>query len=240
MLRRGTLPLAVLLLAVLVAWPPPVLGRDQAGPYSAGPASRDGIGKRFLGREIAKVMGHRGARWLERESREAEEATDRLIAALPLQPADHVADIGAGTGYFAFRLAPLVDTVFAVDIQPEMLNFISYRMKEQGIDNVIPVRGDIDDPNLAPDTIDLALLVDAYHEFSHPLEMLTALRGALKPGAVLALVEYRAEDPTVPIKPLHKMTEAQAKAELAFAGFRWLETRDLLPRQHLMLFESPD
>jgi ubiquinone/menaquinone biosynthesis C-methylase UbiE len=209
--------------------------------YVYGEPSRDGTGKFYMGREISQVMGHRGADWLERPDREREEAPDVLVRQLDLKPADVVADIGAGTGYFTFRLAPLVPegTVFAVDIQQEMLDIVQERMASRGTENVFPVLGEIDDPRLPEGAVDLVLLVDAYHEFSHPREMMLGIYRALRPGGRVALIEYRAEDPEVPIKPLHKMSEAQARAEMEAVGLVWIETRDILPRQHFMIFEKP-
>ena len=218
-----------------------VTGADttHAG-YELREASADGTGKFYMGREISQVMGHRGADWLERESRERDEAPDLLVEKLPLEPDDVVADIGAGTGYFTFRISPLVPDgqVLAVDIQQEMLDIISERMGARRVDNVIPVLGTIDDTRLPADAVDLVLMVDAYHEFSHPQEMLASIVRALRPGGRVVLVEYRAEDPTVPIKPLHKMTEEQARAEMGAAGLSWIETLDFLPRQHVMIFEK--
>ncbi|MEM1269083.1 MAG: class I SAM-dependent methyltransferase [Bacteroidota bacterium] len=206
--------------------------------YVEGPASRDGIGKFYMGREISQVMGHRGAGWLERPGREAEEKPEQVIDAMDLAPDAVVADIGAGTGYFAFRIAQRVPEgrVLGVDIQPEMLQMMSERALIAGVTNVEPVRGRVDDPNLPANTVDAALLVDAYHEFSHPREMQAGLLEALKPGGRVFLVEYRGEDPSVPIKPLHKMTEAQARLEWEAAGFTWQETLDFLPQQHVMVF----
>jgi ubiquinone/menaquinone biosynthesis C-methylase UbiE len=202
--------------------------------------SRDGIGKRYMGREISHVMGHQGASWLEREDREREERTDLLVAELELNSTDVVADIGAGTGYFVFRISPLVPQgkVLAVDIQQEMLDIVAARA-EDSANNIVPVLGTINDINVPAESVDLILLVDAYHEFSHPREMGESMFRALKPGGRIALVEYRAEDPTVPIKPLHKMSEAQATREMSALGLRWLETRDSLPQQHLMFFAKP-
>lgn len=209
-------------------------------PYRFGPASRDGIGKFYRGREISHVMGHRGAGWLERPSREAEERTDLVVDKMALAPDAVVADIGAGTGYFAFRLAEAVPAgrVVAVDIQPEMLAMIEARAAEGGIRNVVSHRGTIEGPGLAPASLDAALIVDAYHEFSHPVEMLAGIRAALKPGGRLYLLEYRAEDPRVAIKPLHKMSERQAIEEVEAAGLRWVETGDFLPQQHFLVFEK--
>ena len=211
------------------------------GGYSTRPPSRDGIGKVYMGREISLVMGHRGVGWLEREGREREERTDLLLDSLELAPDAVVADIGAGSGYFSFRLATLVPAgkVVAVDIQPEMLEIVERRKRDGGVDNVETVLGSETDPGLPAGAVDAALLVDAYHEFSHPREMMEALFTALVPGGRVYLVEYRAEDPTVPIKPLHKMSERQARRELEAAGLRFIENRDPLPQQHLLVFEKP-
>lgn len=215
--------------------------REEDSPYTQGRRTRDGIGKYYLGREISQVMGHLGAGWLERPGREGEERTDLLIEALPLAPDDLVADIGAGTGYFSFRMAERVPRgrVLAVDIQPEMLDIIRQRRARGDGDNVEPVQGTITDPNLPEGEVDLILLVDAYHEFSHPAEMGRAMARALAPGGRLVLIEYRAEDRSVPIKPLHKMSEAQARREMAAAGLEWVRTEDLLPQQHFMVFRRP-
>ncbi|MEM1056643.1 MAG: class I SAM-dependent methyltransferase [Bacteroidota bacterium] len=209
--------------------------------YEQGDATRDGIGKFYMGREIAKVMGHRGAAWLERPDRAREERPDLLVNALDLAPNAVVADLGAGTGYFTFRLAPLVPTgkVIAVDIQREMLQIIAGRAEVENATNVEVVQGTITDPGLDTESVDLTLIVDAYHEFSHPREMLTAIRDATRPGGQLVLVEYRGEDPSIPIKRLHTMTEAQAILEAESAGWRFVENRDVLPQQHLLVFEKP-
>ncbi len=216
-------------------------GADTGDVYTEMAPSRDGIGKVYMGREISKVMGHRGAAWLEREARAEKERPDLLVDSMNLAPTDVVADIGAGTGYFTFRLAPKVldGRVFAVDIQPEMLAIMRDKMDEQDINNVTLVRGTVTDPNLPADSIDAALMVDAYHEFSHPREMMTALVESLTPGGRVFLVEYRKEDPSIPIKPLHKMTEAQARKEMTAVGLEWVETKDMLPRQHVLIFKKP-
>lgn len=210
-------------------------------PYSTTPASSDGIGKVYLGREISKVMGHPGIGWLERTEREKEEAPAKAIAALGLAPDTVIADVGAGSGYYAFRLAPLLPKgrVVAVDIQPEMLDFLRKESVRRGIRNVQPHLGSVDGVGLPEGSLDAALMVDAYHEFDHPVEMLASLRRALKSRGRLYLLEYRAEDPAVPIRPHHKMTEAQARKELEAAGFRFLVNRPDLPWQHLLVFERP-
>lgn len=213
-----------------------------ANGYEYRPGSRDGIGKWYFGREISHVMGHLGASWLERPDRERQERTDLLISRLPLKPDFSVADIGAGTGYFAFPVARRVPEgrVYAVDIQPEMLDYIAARKDASGQDNVVPVLGTMTDPGLSAESVDLAYIVDAYHEFSHPREMGEAIARALKPGGRLVLIEYRAEDPTVPIKRLHKMSEAQVRKEMAAIGLRWVKTEDYLPQQHVLIFERPE
>lgn len=200
--------------------------------------SPDGIGKFYMGREIAQVMGHLGAGWLERPSREREERPQQLIKSLTLKPTDVVADIGAGTGYFSFRMATLVPKgkVLAVDVQPEMIEILDSLKREKKLENVEPVLGSITNPNLPAASVDLAIMVDAYHEFDHPREMMSAIAQALKPNGRVVLVEYRGENPLVPIKPLHKMTQRQAKKELASVGLTWLDTKDFLPQQHVMIF----
>lgn len=198
----------------------------------------DGIGKLYMGREIAKVMGHTAAFWLERPSREVEEQPRRIITALSLQPNDIVADIGAGTGYLSFKIAPLVPQgkVLAVDIQPEMLDVIKFLRQEDHITNVQPILATPTNPNLSPESVNLVLMVDAYHEFEYPREVMEGVTKALKPGGRVVLVEYRAENPFVFIKPLHKMTQKQVIKEMQAVGLIWQETKNLLPQQHLMVF----
>ena len=206
--------------------------------YEYGKASRDGIGKYYMGREISHVMGHLGAAWLERPTREREERTDRLLKNLPLAPDSVVADIGAGTGYFTFPMAKQVPEgrVLAVDIQQEMLNMIFGRMASEGVSNIQPVLGSERDPGLEPSSVDLILMVDAYHEFAWPREMGDAMARALKPGGRLVLIEYRAEDPSVPIKRLHKMSVKQARREMEAIGLKLERNGRFLPQQHFMVF----
>lgn len=211
------------------------------GKYQFQQPSRDGIGKVYMGREIAQVMGHEGAYWLERPSRELQEHPQSIVDLLGLELDDTVADIGTGTGYMAARLAEQVPDgeVLAVDIQPEMLELLALRLAEDGISNIKPVQGTDDDPHLPSESVDLALMVDAYHEFEFPKEMMTNLKTALKPGGQVVLAEYRAENPLVLIKRLHKMSESQVKREMRAVGFIWQKTDESLPQQHLLFFEKP-
>jgi ubiquinone/menaquinone biosynthesis C-methylase UbiE len=209
--------------------------------YKSTPPSQDGIGKVYLGREIARTMGHEGAAWLDRPSRILQERPNAAIDALQLQPTDVVADIGAGSGYFATRLAFRVSEgrVLAVDVQPEMLDLLQQKLTDQHLENVELVLGQPDSPNLAPDSIDLAIMVDAYHEFAYPYEMMQGIVTALRPGGRVVLAEYRAENPLIMIKRLHKMSEAQVKREMAVVGLEWLKTEEILPQQHLLFFRKP-
>lgn len=211
---------------------------DSTAVYQIMNASRDGIGKVYQGREIAQVMGHLGASWLERPEREREERTDLLLQALNLKPTDVVADIGAGTGFFTFLMAPKLPQgkVLAVDIQPEMIQYLNEGKAKRKIANVQPVLGTESDPKLAANSVDLAILIDAYHEFSYPREMIGHIVSALKSGGRIVLVEYRAEDPNVQIKELHKLSVAQATKEMKAAGLKLLKNDDRLPQQHIMFF----
>lgn len=213
----------------------------SSGTYQFKQPSRDGIGKIYMGREIAQVMGHEGAYWLERPSRELQEHPQTIVDSLDLQPEDIVADIGAGTGYMTVRLAEKVPKgqVLAVDIQPEMLSLLKEHLIDAGISTVETIQGTVDDPHLPKERVDLALMVDAYHEFAFPHEMMKHLKEALKPGGRVVLAEYRAENPLVLIKRLHKMSETQVKREMRAIGLTWLKTDESLPQQHLFFFEKP-
>jgi SAM-dependent methyltransferase len=219
---------------------PPSAKVVESPTYTTAPPSPDGIGKVFMGREISQVMGHQGLSWLERDERELEEAPSRAIALLDLVPDAVIADIGAGSGYYSFRIAPLVPRgkVIAVDIQQEMLDFLKAESAKREVANVQPHLGAIDDIQLPTNTLDAALMVDSYHEFSHPMEMLQSLHKALKPGGKIYLLEYRAEDPRVPIKPLHKMSESQARKEFEALGFTFVENKAGLPWQHFLVFRK--
>ena len=214
-----------------------------ASPYSRAAPSADGIGKRYMGREIAGVMGWQGAAWLEREERSQEERTDVLLAALDLKPGMVVADIGAGTGYLSRRMARAVapgGRVLAVDVQPEMVRLLQALARRPGLDNIVPSLGAEDDVRLPAASLDLAVMVDVYHELAFPREVLASIVRALKPGARVVFVEYRAEDARVPIKPLHKMSEAQVRREAeAVAPLAWERTVERLPWQHMVVFRKP-
>ncbi len=236
------LVLALFLLSALVApAAAPAAERRPAPIYEEGPKSRDGIGKFYLGREISQVMGHEGADWLERPERLREESPELLHELLGLKRGMVVADIGAGTGYHSWRMARQVGPsgkVYAVDIQPEMLALIAVNMPARGVSNVVGVLGTTTSPKLPANSLDLVLMVDVYHEFNQPHEMLTAISQSLKSGGRVAFVEYRAEDPLVPIKGLHKMTEAQVRLEAERHNLVWVETHAELPWQHLILFRK--
>ena len=215
---------------------------DSGSVYSQGPASRGGTGKYYMGREIAWTMSHLGASWLDREDREAEERTDLLLNALPFGPDSHIADIGAGSGYFTLPIAAELGEgrVYAVDIQPEMLDIIAAKAARDGLEESIElVLAKERSPALPEDRIDLAFMVDAYHEFAWPREVMTDLYGSMRPGGKVVLIEYRAEDPSIPIIPVHKMTADQVILELTAIGFEFVENRDLLPQQHFLVFRRP-
>lgn len=204
----------------------------------------NGIGKFYMGREIAHVMGYQGANWLERPEREEEERLTLLVKSLKLKPGMVVADIGAGSGVIAVMMAEhlLPDgKVLAVDVQPQMLTLLSRKLKRLEVENVEPVKGTTKSSNLPPESVDLVLMVDVYHEFEFPYEMMLDISKSLKPGGRVVLVEYRKEDPTVPIKLVHKMSEAQVKKEIGLPefGLTWKETIGVLPRQHIIVFERP-
>ena len=218
-------------------------GDPPAPRYTVAPGSPDGIGKRYEGREIAGVMGWQGAAWLEREEREREERTDILLAALQLKPGMVVADIGAGTGYLSRRMAPAVmpgGRVLAEDVQPEMVGMLRGMVRQSGLTQIEPSLGTEADVKLPASSVDLAIMVDVYHELAYPYEVLASIVRALKPGGWLVFVEYRAEDPKVPIKALHKMSEAQVKREAALHPLAWERSIETLPWQHVIVFKRSD
>lgn len=198
----------------------------------------NGIGKWYMGREISYVMGHQATDWLERPERQQEENTTRLLQNMDIRPGDAIADIGAGSGYHVFKMAPMTPEgfIYAVDIQLEMLAAISKKIKETGNKNIVVVRGSETNVNLLENLVDKVLLVDVYHEFSHPAEMMASIRKALKPDGKLFLIEYRGEDETVPIKQIHKMTKRQAVKEMKAAGMKLEKNIRNLPWQHCLVF----
>lgn len=206
--------------------------------YSEIPRSDDGIGKVYMGREIAHVMGHEGADWLERPERISEEQPDRVVDAMQLKPTDVVADIGAGTGYFSIRIARKVPQgqVIGEDIQPEMIALMQENIAKAGLANIHPLLGTTEDPKLPAGAVDKVLLVDAYHEFDMPKEMMQGIVRGLKPDGQVVFVEYRGEDPAVPILPHHKMTVAQLSAEMAAVGLHLVRQYEELPWQHVLFY----
>jgi precorrin-6B methylase 2 len=209
--------------------------------YEFLPASADGIGKRYLNREIAAVMGWQGASWLEREEREREERTDLLINALALKPGMYVADIGAGTGYLSRRMAPQVmpnGKIIALDLQPEMLKLLQATVKRSGLQQIEVLLGSSTETKLPKNTIDMAIMVDVYHELAYPFEIMDSIMQALKSGGRIVFVEYKAEDANVPIKALHKMSEKQIKLEASIFALEWERTVTTLPWQHVVIFRK--
>lgn len=214
--------------------------QSQNQVYTSKTADPDGTGKVYFGREIATVMCAAGADWLERNNRQQEENTALAISKLPLTASSVVADIGAGTGYYAFRIAKKVPKgkVFAVDVQDEFISYLNQKKKELEQQNVQVVKGTETSPNLPNASVDLAIMVDVYHELLFPHEVLQALHKALKPGGRLLLLEYRAEDPAIEIKELHKLSVAQVNKELAANGFKLQQRSEFLPIQHFLLYEK--
>ncbi len=227
---------------LMLACAAPASALDAPPVYEQKAPSADGIGKRYMGREIAQVMGWQGAAWLEREEREREERTDLLLSELALKPGLVVADVGAGTGYIARRMATLVGpmgVVYAVDVQPQMISMLQSLAAKAGLAQIQPVLGAVDDVRLPAASVDLAIMVDVYHELEFPREVLASIVRALKPGGRVVFVEYRAEDPRVPIKALHKMSEAQVRREAAVLALNWERTANGLPWQHVIVFRKP-
>ncbi len=211
------------------------LGQDR---YKIRTGDPNGINKWYMGRQIAQVMSHYGIDWLERKEREMEENTSQLLKNLSVKPGMHIADIGAGSGYHSALLSKMVGNgkVFAVDVEPEMIWYLTERINQEKLSRIVPVLSTEQNVSLPKNTVDMMLLVDVYHEFSYPYEMALSMLYALKPGGKLVLVEFRSEDKTVPIKTIHKMSEAQAIKEFKAAGFTFDKNIDNLPWQHCMVF----
>jgi ubiquinone/menaquinone biosynthesis C-methylase UbiE len=226
---------------------PPVATAQDPPPAQAGDEAKrerepriPPAKKKYKGRQIADTMHYLGAAWLTRESRQREEDCAMLLEALDIQPGQTVCDMGCGNGFYTLQLARRVGEkgkVLAIDIQPEMLHLLDERAKSEGIDNIEPILGTVIDPKLPPGSVDLILLVDVYHEFSHPEHMLREMRKSLKPKGRIALAEFRLEDPAVPIKLLHKMSKEQILKEFGPNGFKLVKQFHELPWQHLMFFE---
>lgn len=212
----------------------------DASVYSRKTPHPDGTGKVYLGREIAHVMSSAGGNWLERDTREEEEAVTLALSKMPLRRNSVVADIGAGTGYYSFRIAQKIPDgkLYAVEVQDAFIAALEKKKGEQKVTNIEVVKGSAQTPNLPDASLDLALMVDVYHELEYPQEMLQALHKALKPDGKLLLIEYRAEDPAVPIKALHKMSVAQVNKEAGANGFKLYKREAGLPIQHFLLYEK--
>ncbi|MAM15227.1 MAG: SAM-dependent methyltransferase [Candidatus Marinimicrobia bacterium] len=212
------------------------LGLAQSYTYKS--PSRDGIGKIYQGREISKVMGHLGASWLERSSRANEESPNLAVDLLDLKKDMIIADFGAGTGYFTSKLARKCSIVYAVDIQQEMLDLNAKQMRNKNINNVKFILGFTDRTGLPKNSLDLVILVDVYHELENPLEIMNDIKSSLNQTGKVALIEYRKEDPTVPIKPLHKMSVEQVVKEMRQVNLKLHSNIQELPRQHMLIFSK--
>ena len=228
-----SLKTAVLLFSVMIH---ANLGLAQSYTYIS--PSRDGIGKIYQGREISKVMGHLGASWLERSSRANEESPNLAVDLLDLKKDMIVADFGAGTGYFTSKLARKCSIVYAVDIQQEMLDLNAKQMRNKNINNVKFILGFTDRTGLPKNNLDLVILVDVYHELENPLEIMNDIKSSLNQTGKVALIEYRKEDPTVPIKPLHKMSVQQVVKEMSQVNLKLHSNIQELPRQHMLIFSK--
>jgi ubiquinone/menaquinone biosynthesis C-methylase UbiE len=234
---KNSLPVILLFFAFLQA---ATLSAQER--YTLKSGDPNGINKWYMGRQIAQVMSHFGIGWLEREEREQEEKTAQLMKNLAVQPGQVIADISAGSGYHSSLLSKMVGNgkVYAVDVEPEMIAFLNERIKREGKKNIIPVLSTEKTVSLPANSMDMMLLVDVYHEFSFPYEMAISMLEALKPGGKLVLVEFRAEDPNVPIKTIHKMSQQQAVKEFKAAGFTFEKNISNLPWQHCLIFRKPN
>ncbi|WP_281540241.1 class I SAM-dependent methyltransferase [Maribacter aestuarii] len=238
MKRNTLLPKVILLLSLLFVCSCEGQKKNESDAYVYKSGDFNGIGKWYMGREIAHVMGFQGMDWLERPEREAEENTSILLKNMGINPTDVIADIGAGSGYHVFKMAPLAPEgmIYAVDIQDEMLQALQQKKEARNMENITLIKGSEKSINLPKNTVDKVLLVDVYHEFNYPVEMISSIKNALRPNGKLFLIEYRGEDRSVPIKELHKMTEAQAVKEMKAAGLTLERNYSNLPWQHCMVF----
>jgi len=212
--------------------------RQQRDKKSAAKKIPKGV-RSYMGRRVAQTMGHQGANWLIRDTREREERCSLMLANLGIKRGMTICDMGCGNGYYALQMAQMTGEkgyVIGVDVQPEMLSLLRDRMEKDGVENIIPILGSFHNPHLPENMVDLILLVDVYHEFSHPEQMLAAMRKSLKPDGLAVFLEYRKEDRSVPIKPLHKMSKKQVNKELTANGFKLVKEFDELPWQHMMFF----
>lgn len=215
------------------------LAQAQTGDATQAIPSEPPALTEYLGRTIAQTMHWSGGSWLIRNKREREEASSLMREKLDLKPGMVVCDLGCGNGYHTLPMAHAVapdGKVYGSDVQPEMLKMLEDRAKASGVINIVPVLGLYHDAKLPENTFDLILLVDVYHEFSHPVQMLAGIRKALKPDGKVVFVEFRSEDDSVPIKPEHKMTKAQLTKELMTNGFKLTGEFDGLPWQHMMWY----
>ena len=219
---------------VFTGWP------RQVNEYTHRTPSDGGTGKVYFDREIARIMDFSGSAWLERKTRQAEEHSDLTIEKLPIDQSSVVADIGAGTGYYTFKICNKVPEgrVYAVEVQDDAVNYLKNKVGQLDIKNVTVIKGKEQSPELPENSIDLAMMVDVYHELLYPHEMLQSIRKALKAKGKLLLIEYKAEDPRVEIRPLHKMSVKQVTKELDANGFHLVQDGEFLPIQHFLLFEK--
>ncbi|WP_316848683.1 class I SAM-dependent methyltransferase [Pedobacter agri] len=215
---------------------------QEQSTYTFKKPSANGTGKVYMGREIAHVMSFEGVEWLERNSRIQEENTNLALVSLPLKNNSIVADIGAGSGFYTFRVAQRIPKgkIYAVEIQDEAITFLKKKASDDRYANVAVIKGNEQSPNLPANSLDLAFMVDVYHELQYPAAYLNALKKALKPNGQLLLLEYKAEDPAVAIKPEHKMSVTQVKKELSANGFKLIKNGTFLPLQHFLLFKKTD
>jgi ubiquinone/menaquinone biosynthesis C-methylase UbiE len=206
--------------------------------YTFKKASSNGTGKMYMGREIAQVMSFEGVSWLERNTRSQEENTSLAISKMPINKNSIIADIGAGSGFYTFRIAPKVKHIYAVEIQDEALNYLKTKSKELNLANVTVVKGNEKSPALPDNKVDLAVMVDVYHELLFPKEVLQSIKKSLKSDGKLLLIEYKGEDPQVAIKEEHKMTVKQVTKELKANGFKLIQNGQFLPIQHFLVFQK--